>query len=202
MRRQRALQADTTMFMTHVVVNTFTSREHRKTLPTYMRLTPNARHMVTPFAALDRNSAHRTVLDVVVRSPLPEHLILRLVALLARHAVVVLYVTRGAYPNKTRRALKDGVPRCGAIDLGTVWDRAVMELVGSTVHVCPERRFDDGVELGCSKKFSGEAERDTLRAARVVTETGERERFIVDGGYQISGETTSAPLVTTCEKGG
>lgn len=190
------------MLVTHVIVNPFTSREHRQTLPTYMRLTPNARHMVTPFAALDRHSAHRTVLDVLVRSPLPEHLIIRFVALLARHAVVVLDVARGAYPNETRRALENGVPRRGAIDLVAVWDRAVMELVGSTVHVCPKRRIDDGVELGRRKQFTGEAERDTLRAARVVTETRERERFIVDGRYQIPSETASAPLVTTCEKGG
>lgn len=169
------------MFVTHVVVNTFTSREHRETLPTYVRLTPNASHMITSFAALDRNPAHRTVLDVVVRPPLPEQLILRFIALLACHAVVRLYVTRGTYANETRRALKDSVPWRRTVDLCTIWDRAVMELVRSTVHMCPECRIDDGIELGCSKEFPGEAERDALRAARVVTETGERERFVVDG---------------------
>lgn len=169
------------MFVTHVVVYTFASGEHCKTLPTYVRLTPDAGHMVASLAALDRNPTHRTVLDVIIRPPLPEQFIIRCITLLTCHAVVVLYVTRRAYVGEARWALEDSVPWRRAVDLGAIGDRAVMEFVGSAVHMCPECCINDGIELSCSKKLPCEAERDAFRTARVVTEAVKRERFVVDG---------------------
>ena len=83
------------MLDAHVLVNALTSRECRQTLPANVRLAARARHVVAPFAALDRHLAPRTALDVVVRRPLIKELVLRDVPLLARHPIVVLNPARG-----------------------------------------------------------------------------------------------------------
>lgn len=137
------------MLSTHVLVDALAPWKRRQTLPTNMRLAARARHVVAPLAALDGHFAAWTTLDVVVRRPLVEERVFGDVALLARHAVVILYPARWTDANETRRALQDRVGRGRAVHLRAVGRGTVVELVRSAVDVYPESSFEDGVEIGC-----------------------------------------------------
>lgn len=187
------------MLDTHVIVDALAPRERRQTLPTNMRLAACARHVVASLAALDGCFAARTTLDVVVRRPLIEELVFGNVALLARHAVVVLYTTRCTDANETRGALQDCVLRRGAIHLRAVGGGTMMEFVRSTVSIHPESGLDDCVEVGDRQKFPRQAKRDALSAGGIVPKAPQREHLVLHRRCKVAGEAGTTPLVTACE---
>jgi len=187
------------MLDTHVVVDAVTSRERRQTLPTNMRLAARARHVVASLAALDGCLATWTTLDVIVRRPLFEELVFRDVALLARHAVVVLYAARWTDADEARGALQDCVWRRRAIHLRAVWRGTVVELVWSTVSVHPESGLDDCAEIGRGQESPRQAKRNALSAGGIIPEAPQREHLVLYRRGEVAGETCTTPLVTACE---
>lgn len=142
-------KSNTTMLNTHVLVDALAPWKRRQTLPANVRLAARARHVVASLAALDGYLTAWTTLDVVVRRPLAEKLVVGNVALLARHTVVVLYAARGTDTNETRGTLQDCVWRSGAIHLRAVGRGAMVKLLRSTVNVHPESSLDDRAEISC-----------------------------------------------------
>lgn len=174
--------SDRTMNKTHVIINTLALGECGQTLPTYMGLTARACHVVTALATFNRHPANRTALDIVIRSPLREQLVVRYVPLITRQPVMILDVTRGADAEETGRTLEDSIPRCRSVYLGTVWSGAMVELVGPTADVCPKGGFSDSVEFACRQQFTGKAKGYGFSAHCVVSQAREREVLVVHRG--------------------
>lgn len=66
----------------HMSIYPLSTRERLHTLPTDVRLTPRARHMVAPLRPLDRHITCWTVLHIVLLHPLLEQFILHLICTL------------------------------------------------------------------------------------------------------------------------
>lgn len=166
----------------HVIINAVALGEYGQTLPTYVGLTARACHVVAALATLNRYPANRAALDIVGRPPLREQLVVRYVPLLTRQPVMILNVTCRADAGEAGRTLENSVPWSRSVYLGTVWSRAIVELVGSTVDVCPERRFEDSIEIVCSQQFTGKAEGYGFSAACVIPKTPKGEGLVVHSG--------------------
>jgi hypothetical protein len=99
------LKAYPAVFFAHMFVYIFSVGKGLHTHPTYMGLTSNTDHVVTPIAFLDGCTATWTVFDVVSFGPLLEKSFPAVLAVGTFLAVMIFDVATRADASQARRAL-------------------------------------------------------------------------------------------------
>lgn len=94
------------MSMPHMRVHIIHTFEDSQAHPTQVRLAHRTRHMITPRILLDRHLAPRTLLHIVLSSPLLEEIVPG-ARLRTCQPIMRISVAARADPNKTRRALDE-----------------------------------------------------------------------------------------------
>ena len=103
-----------------------------------MRLAADACHMVTAFRSLDVHVTSWTLFDIARAGPLVELPVNHVLAIGTGNPFVVLNVAVGTDRGQTARTVVYRVARAGAVDLGAIWCRTVVEFVGTSLDVCVE----------------------------------------------------------------
>jgi len=163
----QTLNTDPAMFLCHMAIHARTLPESLQAHPTNMGLASRTLHVVASATFLQMNTAFRTRLYPHSGRPVLEGFVLvrsAVAVVRTMHPVMILNMACWTYLDKASRAAQSLAFRGGTVHHFTVRCRAVMKLIGSTMHEGQEGRSEQ-LDFFCgSEQVADECKGDIFSA--------------------------------------